>query len=126
MDLSPTTTTTAVARQKLWLGSSHGTDSTDSVTLDLAGGSFAAVRIDNGNGTYTIPSGTAIVKSGTTYDRASGAAVADGHLYEDVIVRASTVNAGGAMLWHGEVVQAQLPTGSGFVDANRAKHIRYV
>lgn len=126
MDLSPTTTTTAVARQKLWLASAHGTDSTDTVTLDIAGGSFAAVLVDNGNGTSTVPSGTAIVKSGNTYDRASGAAVADGHLYEDVIVRSTTTNAGGAMLWHGEVVQAQLPAGSGFVDANRAPHVRYV
>lgn len=126
MDLSPTTTTTAVARQKLWLASAHGTDSPQTVTLDIAGGSFAAVRIDNGNGTYTIPSGTAIVRSGTTYDRASGAAVADGHLYEDVIYRNGSAAAGGAMLWHCEVVQAKLPAGSGFVDANRARLVRYV
>lgn len=124
MDLSPTTTTTTVTRDKLWLASQHGCDSTDSITLDIAGGTFAAVLQEGGT---VIPSGTPLNKGGDGfYDRASGADVAEGHLFEDVIIKAGTTKAGAALLWHGEVVQAKLPAGSGFVDANRAPHIRYV
>lgn len=124
MDLSPTTTTRTVTRDKRWLASSHGTDATDTITLDIAGGTFAAVLQEGGT---VVPSGTALNRGADgLYDRASGADVAEGHLYEDVVIKAGTTAAGGALLWHGEVVQAQLPAGSGFVDANRAPHIRYV
>lgn len=124
MDLSPTTTTTSPVRDKTWLASSHGTDCTDTVTLDIAGGTFAAVLAEGGT---VVPSGTPLNRGADgLYDRASGADVAEGHLFEDVIIRAGSTRAGGALLWHGEVVQAELPAGSGFVDANRAPHIRYV
>lgn len=122
MDLSPTTTTRTVDRDKLWLASQHGTDSTDSCTLDIAGGTFAAVLQEGGT---VVPSGTPIVKGGDgLYDRATGAAVADGHLFEDVIIKPTTTRAGGALHWHGEVVQAQVP--GGMTDANRARLVRYV
>lgn len=123
MDLSPTTTVVELTRDKTWLGSAHGTDCTRTITLDIAGGTFATVLEEGGT---IVPSGTPVVKgAGETYDLATGAGVvADGHLFEDVKVNADTTNAGGALLWHGVVVDAQVP--GTFVDANRAKHILYV
>lgn len=127
MDLSPKTTTTSPVRDKTWLGTQHGCDCTETITLDIAGGTFAAVRQPDGRGGFVIPSGTALnMGADGLYDRASGADVAEGHLFEDVLISADTTQAGGALYWHGKVVQAKLPAGSGFADANRAPHIRYV
>lgn len=127
MDLSPHTTTRTETRDKRWLGSQHGTDCTETITLDIAGGTFAAVRVADGKGGFVIPSGTPLNEGADgLYDRASGADVAEGHLFEDVLIAADTTAAGGALFWHGKVVQANLPAGSGFADANRAPHIRYV
>jgi hypothetical protein len=128
MDLSPTTTTVTQQRDKLWLGSQHGTDCTESITLDIAGGTFAAVRVADGRGGFVIPTGTPVVKGADgLYDLAADDLVAaDGHVFEDVLISADSVHAGAALFWHGKVVQAELPAGSGFVDANRAPFIRYV
>lgn len=129
MDLSPNITTTSPVRDKTWLGSQHGTDCTRSITLDIAGGTFAAVIVAGaaGSGQSIIPSGTALNKdAGGLYDRASGVDVAEGHLFEDVVFNTASAKAGGSLLWHGVVVQAKLPAGSGFVDANRAPFTLYV
>jgi hypothetical protein len=128
MDLSPSTTTTTVVREKTWLGSQHGTDCPQTITIDVGGGTFAAVMIASTRpGESIIPSGTAVneLPSGL-YARASGADVAEGHLFEDVVVKTGSTAAGASLFWHGVVVQAKLPAGSGFVNANRAPFIKYV
>jgi hypothetical protein len=53
--------------------------------------------------------------------------VARGHLLANVKVAAGH-NAGGALLWHGQVVEAKLPTGHGLDAAGKTdlKHIHYV
>lgn len=131
MDLTPRTTTTTPVRDKTWLGSKHGTDATQTITLDIAGGTFAAVAVAGaaGSNTMVIPSGTAVNELGTGagfFARASGADVAEGHIFEDVVYNVGSATAGAALLWHGVVVQAKLPAGSGFVNANRAPQIKYV
>lgn len=125
MDLSPTRTVTEVVREKDWLGSNHGIDTTRTATLDLAGGSFDALVVTV-NGKSFVPSGTAIRKGGDgLYDNATGVGVkADGHLFEDVYFNEGSATAGGALFWHGVVVDAQVP--GTFADENRADHILYV
>lgn len=132
MDLSPKTTVIQSADEKRWLGSKHGTDTLETITLDITNGGFTIV--DGGDGYGYIKSGTPVklhtatnlyrrVNTGTGTEEA-----ADGHLFETVRVKTgtgATTKAGGSLLWHGVVVDALVP--GTFVDANRAaKHIRYV
>lgn len=135
MDLSPRKTQSAPVDEKLWLASKHGTDCTDTITLDLAGGTFDAILVPGGDGFSYVPSGTAVIRGGDgLYDRVDADDVATGHLFESVRVLRdgsgdATVRAGAALLWHGEVVQARVPatTAGAFGNANRAAaHIRYV
>lgn len=112
-----------------WLGSDHGTDATDSIML--AGALFTGVWTDG-----RVPSGVAVAKitaAGPTlgmygpYDDAAsdGRQVFAGFLYTHAAViqrqgiAFQTNNVGGALLWHGEIVQANLPaqSGVGSIDA---------
>lgn len=130
MDLSPHTTTITPVDEKLWLGSKHGLDCPETITLDVEGGSFDGVIVDNGDGWGYIPSGCALIgPSQGLYSLQSGATDAEGHLVESVRVRISdsdgTVTAGGALLWHGVVVEDKVP-GTFDGSANGATFIRYV
>lgn len=132
MDLSPVTTTITPVDEKLWLASKHGTDCPDTITLNIGGGSFAGVIVASGRGDGygVVPSGTPVKKSGALYVLNTTTAACDGHVLEDVRVHiGSTVNAGGSLLWHGEVVSQKVDdlTGVTFaVATDAAKFIRYV
>lgn len=116
-----------------WLGSSHGTQSADTITLDI--NLFTAgTHFPNG----FLPSGLAVGKVTATgvygpYDNAAvdGRTVMAGHLFKPVTVASdnTTGKAMGALFWHGQVIEAKLPTGHG-VDANGktdvAGFIKYV
>jgi len=136
MDIAPRTSTYQVDDNS-WLGSSHGTDEPEPVTLDLA--LFDASHYENG----FIPSGCAIAKAASAlygpYDDTEddGREVFVGHLWGGVHVHAglTTGRLGGAMLTHGRVKENRLPfqagqTGGGFIDAgaraDAAGRIRYV
>lgn len=112
-----------------WLGSAHGTQETNSVTL--AGALFTGLFADG-----HIPSGVAIAKitaAGATqgmygpYDdtASDGRQTFAGYLYTHVNVNQRqgtafvTHNVGGALYWHGEVIAANLPlqSGAGSIDA---------
>lgn len=104
-----------------WLGSQHGTDNADTVTLDFS--LFTAgTHFPNG----FIPSGMSLGKVTATgvfgpYSDAAvdGRTVLVGHLYQDVKVSTDNV-AGkgfGAILRHCHVIIANLPANHG-VDAN--------
>ena len=102
-----------------WLGSSHGTEATASITLDIS--KFTpATHYPNGY----IPSGvvlgkvTATGKYGPYDDTANdGRAVAAGFLFAVVKPGASTATPiAAALLQHGVVVEAKLPTDNG-IDA---------
>lgn len=107
-----------------WLGSSHGTQECDSVTLD--GSAFVATFTDG-----VVPSGVALGKITATglyapYNDAAvdGTEVMAGHLFTTTDVMSRTPYSAGAaqdvpaaLFWHGEVVEANLPADNG-VDAN--------
>ena len=114
---------TRVAHQsedRSWLGSAHGTDATQTITLDLA---LFTKETHYPNG--FIPSGVTLAKVTATgkygpYSNAAddGRTVMDGHLFNSTHVPADTSIAVGApILRHGEVVESNLPSGHG-LDAN--------
>lgn len=120
MDLVTRTTDYTQGNQK-WLGSAHGTNTADTVTLDLS--LFTAgTHFPNGY----IPSGMSLGKVTATgvygpYSDAAGdgRTTLVGHLYQDVKVASDNVSgkAIGAILRHCQVIEANLPTNHG-VDAN--------
>lgn len=114
---------TKVVRQsedRSWLGSAHGTDATQTVTLNFA--LFTSgTHYPNGY----IPSGVALGKVAATgaygpYDNDAndGRTVMVGHLFNSITVPSDTSTPVGApILLHGQVIESKLPTGHG-VDAN--------
>lgn len=126
MDLTPTSTSYG-SDSKAWLGSEHGTTTCESITLDAA--LTLAVFADG-----QVPSGVVLGKVTATgryapYDDAAvdGTEVARGHLFDTVEV-ATDHNAGGALFWHGQVIEAKLPTDHGLDAAAKTDltHINYV
>lgn len=113
------------AENHSWLGSAHGTQECDSITLDHT--AFAAFD-------GLVPSGTVLAKNvaGTKYvpfvtaaGDSTGTAV--GHLFTTTVVPTDS-DTTGALFWHGEVVIAQLPANSGYDASVKADlpQIRYV
>lgn len=142
MDLSPVKTTTAYADAKRWLASEHGTDSTFSVTLDLASVTFADHIKDftdgNGRAWKKIASGTPVRSDGSTKYLASTSIIAAvdtqndacaGHLFEDVLFQPGATVAGAAIQWHGVVDASEVPKPTGYTaafdTAKGAKHVLY-
>lgn len=111
MDMTPNVTE-YVSDSKEWLGSAHGTNNADPVTLDAT--LMRAVFTD-GN----VPSGVVVGRVTTSgrygpYNNAAvdGREVARGHLLNPIKVKTGQ-NAGAAMLRHGHVFEARLPTNHG-------------
>lgn len=128
MDLSPHTTTVQPVDEKRWLGSTHGTDCTSTITLDVDGGSFDDLIVDGGNGYGYIPSGTAVDEDGDLYVLNEGGSACSGHLVESVRVKLgadSTETAGAALLWHGVVNAELVPGGTFDASTDAAAFIRY-
>jgi Bacteriophage lambda head decoration protein D len=119
MDLSITTETFTQDDQS-WLGSQHGTDTARSITLDTSAFT-AGTHYPNGY----FPSGLALGKITATglYGPYSDAAVDGrttlvGFLFTAVKAPSvNTIDVQGAILLHGFVVEAKLPSGHG-LDAN--------
>jgi hypothetical protein len=123
MDLIVRQTDYLTGNQK-WLGSDHGTNNADTITLDFS--LFTAgTQFPNGY----IPSGMSLGKVTATgvYGPYSDAAVDGrttlvGHLYQDVKVNTDNV-AGkglGALLRHCHVILANLPANHGVDAAGQA------
>ena len=110
MDLSVRTTDYAVGDHR-WLGSSHGTDMGQTITLDAS-----AFTADDHNANGFIPSGTClglITASGLygpyDVDAADGTETGVGHLLTDVAAADLTADLGASLFTHGVVVEAFLP-----------------
>lgn len=121
MDLTPTRTTKSTVVDKLWLASDHGKDTPQTITLDVTNGGFGFTTAGG-----TIKSGTPVKLHAASklYRRVGAEEVADGHVYEDVVVKPGTTKVGGSLFWHGLVVAAKVP--GTFVAGNQSPHIRYV
>lgn len=129
MDLAIETETVTGLEDRSWLGSAHGTESTQSATLDAA--LFTpATHYPNGE----IRSGTVLAEVTATgllgpYTPAAtnGLETAVGHLFNTVRVRTATARIGAPVLDHGRVRVDRLPANHGLDDAARADlpNIRY-
>lgn len=126
MNLAQQTETFANEDQS-WLGSAHGTNECETVTIDRAlivGGDITA---------GFVPAGRVIAKVTATglygpYDNAAGDGreTARGHLFT-AISTGTAGNPAGALFWHGQVIEAKLPAGHGLDAAAKAEltHIQY-
>lgn len=123
--LATRSTTYVPAEDHSWLGSAHGTQECDSITLDHT--QFASF-----NG--LVPSGVVLAKNvaGTKYVPFATAAgdatgVAVGHLFTTTVMPTDQ-DVSAPLYWHGEVIIAKLPTGSGYDSTVKADlpQIRYV
>lgn len=132
MNLGLRTETFTPPEDQRWLGSAHGTTECDSITLD--GDTFLTTFP-----TGIVPSGVVLGKVTSTglyvqYDDASvlGPEVARGHLFTTVDLGGTTAGTvdkvAAALYWHGEVVEAKLPTGHGLNAAAKADltQVRYI
>lgn len=129
MDLAIRKTTVTGLEDRSWLGSAHGTDSTQTITLDAA--LFTA-------GTHypagEIRSGTVLAKHSSTglygpyvSGGANGMGTARGHLFNTVAVAAGNAHIGAPLLDVGRVIESKLPANHG-LDAGAKTaltHIRY-
>lgn len=121
MDLTQRTES-FVSDDQSWLGSSHATDTAETVTLDitawttLLGSTFTGGYIPSGVSLGII---TASGKYGPYLEAAGdGRTVMRGLLFHAVRAKSTdTTDKIGALIWHGQVITAKLPTGHG-VDAN--------
>jgi len=121
--LSITTTVFKPSENQSWLGSAHGTDNADPITLD--GDSFLTTFTDG-----VIPSGVVLGKvTATSKYRQYSNAASDG-TQTAVGMLLTTVDLGGvtsavvedvtaALYWHGEVIEANLPTNHGLDSAGK-------
>lgn len=121
MDISLQPTETYIAEDRSWLASRHGTDVTQSITLDTS--AFTeATHFPNGY----VPSGTVLGKITATglyapYSNAAsdGTEVAAGFLYSSVKMVTGGKDVGAAIHWHGAVIADKLPANSGLDTAAR-------
>lgn len=107
------------AEDRSWLGSAHGTEATNTITLDVS--SFTeGTHYPNG----FIPSGVVLGRISATglygpYSNGAGDGreVAAGHLFDSTKVPTNGADVGAPLFVHGQVVEANLPTNHG-LDAN--------
>lgn len=127
--------TFAAPEDQSWLGSAHGTKEADSITLngDAFLTTFPGGVVPSGTVVAKYTSGGSVGKYGPYADAgATGLDTAAGHLLTTVDLRGTTAAVVGdvtaALYWHGEVVEAKLPTGSGITASAKADltQIRYV
>lgn len=123
MRLAQQSTTYASPEDQSWLGSAHGTNAANPVTLD--GDTFLTLFP-----TGVVPSGTVLGKVTATglyvpYTDAgtngAGSDTAVGHLLTTIDLGGTTAatvdKVAGAILMHGEIIEAKLPTGHGLTAA---------
>lgn len=132
MNLGIRTETFTPPEDQRWLGSAHGTTECDSITLD--GDAFLTTFP-----TGIVPSGVVLGKVTATGlyrqyidGNSDGTEVARGHLFTTTDLGGTTAGTvdkvAAALYWHGEVVEAKLPTGHGLNAAAKVDlaQVRYV
>lgn len=125
MDLSLRTESYGVDDQS-WLGSAHGADATESVTLDTSAFT-AGTHYDALGGRFF--SGIALARlAGGKYGPAAAIADVDGYLWGSVSApAAATTDPSGAMLTHGKIRLSRLPVAvTGVAVGDSVGQFRYV
>src|SRR4051812_24969003 len=90
-----------------WLGSAHGTDTADSITLDAA-------ALLTAYPTGEVPAGIEISRNGSGVYVPGSTGTQRGFLLHAVKVNTVTpTNVVGALHWHGEVIVARVPVPAG-------------
>ena len=110
-DIQPRTTEYQVPDDPSWLGSAHGLDATDTITLDAAAFDPETAYPDG-----YIPGGTPLAEitaTGlygpyTTANTTTGLGVLAGHLVTSKAVKAADAKIVAAILTHGKVREANL------------------
>lgn len=82
-----------------WLGSEHGTESADSVKITIT-----STEVTNWG--TTLPSGIPLNRDGTVDPNGTAKAV-HGFLLEPIDITRGAGTYSGALLWHGQVIDAQ-------------------
>ncbi|HEX8632234.1 MAG TPA: head decoration protein [Catenuloplanes sp.] len=113
------------SEDRAWLGSAHGTDCTESITITPRAFTRAK-HFPNG----FIPSGmpVALITTGDDKDlygpydpaKTNGQQTLAGHLFSSVTVTTGGPNVGAALHWHGAIVTARLPANHGLDAAGMA------
>jgi hypothetical protein len=118
--IQPYTTSVTVTADRAWLASRHGTDSTETITLDLTKFTKATHYVDPaaGNPHGYVRSGVPvgrITASGLygPYDPAAkdGCEILAGLVYAEAAFTAGTTKVPAALFWHGTVNTAKIPGG---------------
>ncbi|MCK8670998.1 potassium transporter [Rhodococcus sp. HM1] len=122
MDLKITTESFGQDDQS-WLASAHGTDTARSINLDVstftAGTHYPEGALKSGLPLKKLPSGQyGLWVNGDTEP-------IEGHLFTAVRVRSGATTVAGALLWHGAVIAAKLPTSVNAAGQAAALGIRY-
>lgn len=123
MDLRFQSETFAPAEDQEWLGSAHGTEATETVTLDAS--AFIGTFTDG-----IIPSGVVIGRiTGTDlFGPVAGGGTdgAEGHLFTTQDTKGGEVDTPAAMLTHGKVKVDNLPADHGLDTNNTVAGVRYI
>lgn len=125
MKLEQTTEVFNPAEDHRWLGSKHATDTAKTVTLDASAFSDEGIGTDG-----VIPSGVLIGPTTADPDlygpvTHADVAEAEGHLLTTKNTHEYTVDTPAALMWHGRVIVANLPTGHGLDTDTAVAQITY-
>ncbi|MFD9792118.1 head decoration protein [Streptomyces sp. NPDC059070] len=121
MTLQPITTSATYTADRAWLGSLHGTNSTETITLDISkliAGTHYIASTDTNQPYSRIVSGVPVGKitaSGLygAYDPAAtdGRQALAGFVFAETLFAPTATKIPAALLWHGVVVTAKVPGG---------------
>ncbi|REE61411.1 hypothetical protein BX257_3989 [Streptomyces sp. 3212.3] len=134
--LQPVSTTQNLTADRSWLASLHGTDQTDSITLDLStfvAGTHYVASTDTSVPFSRFLSGIPVGKitaSGLYGLYATGASdgrqVLAGFVFAEVLFNPAQSKVPAALLWHGSVKTAKLPVAVAAVAPSAVCQIRFV
>ncbi|MGW2700810.1 head decoration protein [Streptomyces sp. NPDC001340] len=136
MTVQPVTTTQNLTADRSWLASMHGTDSVDSITLDMStftSGTHYVPSTDTDIPYSRVLSGVPVGKitasglyglyqTGATDGRQNLA----GFIFAEVLFAPAQTKVPAALLWHGSVKTAKLPVAVTPVAPSATCQIRFV
>ncbi|MFD4976257.1 head decoration protein [Streptomyces sp. NPDC058424] len=136
MSIQPVTTTQNLTADQSWLDSLHGTDSVDTITLDmstLASGTHYKPSTDTSNPYSRVLSGIPVGKITASglyglykTDATDGREKLAGFVFAEVLFAPGQTKVPAALLWHGSVRTAKLPVAVVPVAPSATCQIRFV